>query len=172
MKREAFPAHDHFSVCLHESQTVGLQHFMAKSVSHHCVPRRCQTLTELAGCFHAPSEWMLAETRRRWFQSAATGRGRVRFVSEEKVKAGCALSIPLPCLEWFCFQVWWFWRAYLCFERGGSRLGLDSSASWSVELKSCMTWAASSLCQKTGEMLLRGQYSIWFMATKQTTCVK
>lgn len=137
-------------------------------------PPLCSSLLpdpDRARCFRAPSEWMRAEIRRRWFQSAATGRGRVHVVSEVEVKAGCALSIPLPFLEWFWFYVSWFWRAHLDFERGGSRLGLDSGASWSVELKSCMTWAASSLCQKTGEMLLRGQCSVWFMATKQMTRV-
>lgn len=43
------------------------------------------------------------------------------------------------------------------FERGGSWCGLAGGASGSGELQGYMPWAVSSPCQRTGEMLLKGQ---------------
>lgn len=53
------------------------------------------------------------------------------------------------------FPLLWFWSVDVLlfdFERGGSRRGLAGG-----ELQGCMPWAVSSPCQRTGEMLLRGE---------------
>lgn len=62
-------------------------------------------------------------------------------------------------LDWLIFDplVVEYCLPALDFERGGPRCGLAIGASGCVELQGCMPWAVSSPCQRTGEMLLKGQ---------------
>lgn len=74
-----------------------------------------------------------------------------------------------------CYRLDWFYASFvvavlvsLCcrpgffFKCGSSRCGLASAVSGSSEQQACMPWAVCSPSQRTGEMLLKGQWN-WFV---------
>lgn len=151
-------------MCVCVSQKCGSAaqlHFMGKSVSHHCVLSGCQTLTGLVdGCVCGGV--LSVRNRRCWLQREAqekaelgscwrlSGDGRQQFKTLECRGASLNWCVFDPLLVECCLPA-------LDFERGDSRCGLASGASGCGELQGCVPWAVSSPCQRTGEMLLRGQ---------------
>lgn len=79
-----------------------------------------------------------------------------------KVKAALLILKVTVCLSRLALLfhpvvVWERSRPAFDFDCGISCRGLASGASGSGEQQGCMPWAVSSPCQRTGEMLLRGQ---------------
>lgn len=91
-----------------------------------------------------------------------TGRDRLR-VSASKVKGRESFKhrkCPSASVDRNYVFILWLWSTGFDFERGGFRLGLANGASGSGELQVCMSWAASSHCQRTGDMQPRGQSNV------------
>lgn len=86
-----------------------------------------------------------------------TGKGTPflsAFEAQNALKSG---DSPLAALDCNYFSMLWLRRAGFDFEREGFRPGLASGATGSRELQGgCMSWAVSSHCQRTEEMLPRG----------------